>query len=119
VNLGERIFIELPVRRILRSSLRAAFPTRPGMLSSSVPVHQLPGLVLLPVAAPRPASSEAEDAQRVNPQPYALAKERPVGPPPHAREQVDHEQPDVDQDVGGGVRVETLEGLHAGMCARS
>jgi hypothetical protein len=84
------------------------------LLSISVPVHQLPGLALLPVAAKWPPS-EGEHARGVYPQPYAPAQEWPVESPPPAREHIDHEQPDVDQDVGGGVRIETLQLLHAGV----
>src|SRR5918997_2227488 len=87
---------------------------------SSFLVHHLPGLAFLPIASPRPASSEAEDAQGVRSQADAPAKERPVKPPYPAREpagkRVDNKKSDVDYHEDAGMDVEAFDGLHASPC---
>src|SRR5918997_1952096 len=83
---------------------------------SSFLVHHLPGLAFLPISAPRPAPSEAEDAKGVGPQTDAPAQKRPVKPPYPLREpaceSVDDEQTDVDHHEDAGMDVEAFDGLH-------
>jgi hypothetical protein len=100
VNVVERPFYEL--RQISR-------------LSSPVLVHELSGLTFLLVPAPGSAATETEHGQGMHPEADAPANERPVEPPPAANQDVDYEQGDVDQDVGGRMDVEAFEGLYARM----
>src|SRR5829696_5441293 len=83
---------------------------------SSFLVHHLPGLAFLPIAAPRPAPSEAEDAKGVCSQADAPAQQRPVKPPYPARQParkgVDDKQTDVDHHEYARVDVEAFDGLH-------
>src|SRR5918997_7181754 len=83
---------------------------------SSFLVHHLPGLAFLPIASPRPAPTEAEDAQGVCSQADAPAQKRPVKPPyplrEPARESVDDKQTEVDKHEDAGVDVEAFDGLH-------
>src|SRR5829696_3104353 len=83
---------------------------------SSFLVHHLPGFAFLPISAPRPAPSEAEDAKGVCSQADPPAQERPVKPPYPARDPArkgdDDKKTEVDHHEDAGVDVEAFDGLH-------
>lgn len=54
-------------------------------------IHQLPGLALFPDSAQHGA--ESQYVQRIHPETYAPAYERPEESPPATREEIDSEQP--------------------------
>src|ERR687890_1441100 len=106
-----------PARRQPASQRQNGSSPLPSAFSrSSFPVHHLPGLAFLPISAPRPAPTEAEDAEGVCSQADAPAQERPVKPPYPAREsarkRIDNKKTDVDHHEDARVDVEAFDGLH-------
>src|SRR5918997_4552217 len=107
-----------PARRLPASQRQNGSSPLPSAFSrSSFLVHHLPGLAFLPIASPRPAPTEAEDAQGMCSQADAPAQERPVKPPYPARESarkgVDDQQTEVDHHEDARMDVEAFDHLHA------